>query len=274
MGVVMSISFDIGRFLVRPGRKLYGFLVRSRVKPGAVAEIASIPARYNITILHLAFSRTQSSEKPITALAFLDFTDSDISPEKLAEEVGKLEFVEEVKIIKPKVEGFIADTASFPLMVSASRAIIFSEEGLKGLIVDLRERIGSGAEAILYFSGFEVGRELAKKYFGVSELLGIKGLREKIIFAADVFMSVGYGILEILKFEENPPYALLRIHRCMECELGRNAGKPFSHFIRGILAGFNSQILGVKMFARETKCIAKGDPYCEFEVTPDRQKLI
>ena len=216
----MSASFDIGRFLVCPGRKLYGFLIRSKVKPGALAEIASIPARHGVTILHLTFSRTLSPEKPITALAFLDFTDSNVSPEVLAEEAEKLDFVEEVKIIEPKVEGFIADTVSNPLMLGENRAIILRDTGYKGLIVRIKERIGSGAEAILYYLGFEAGLEYGKKHREMGEKLGVKD--PATIYrdiSSSMFNCVGYGIMETVEISKNPPYALIRVYNCFECDL-------------------------------------------------------
>lgn len=266
----MWANFDIGRYYASPGKRLSGCLIKLKPRVGAAAELASIPAKHGVKIVYLAFP--PQLNKSAAALAFLDFTESDATPEELAEEARRLEFVEDVKIINPRFQGFIADTASSALTMGGSRAIVLSLEGLRGLLVNLRERMGSGAEAILYFSGFEVGREWCKKYSAMSERLGIRDVRGKAYLAADMFMSTGYGAVEILKFEEGHPYVLVRIHRCAECELGRGAGKPFSQFIRGALAGFASELLKQKMFAREDKCLARGDPYCEFEIVPEEAK--
>ena len=39
---------------------------------------------------------------------------------------------------------------------------------------------------------------------------------------------------------------------------------PLSHFVRGHLSGFLSGLLNAKVRAVERRCIAAGDPYCEF----------
>jgi len=41
---------------------------------------------------------------------------------------------------------------------------------------------------------------------------------------------------------------------------------PVCHFLRGYLAGVLSTILATRVEILETKCLAKGDDYCEFQV--------
>jgi hypothetical protein len=262
--------FGIERFMFYSGRKLYGFLITKVSIPGALAKIASIIAGKNLDIVCCSFSATERG-KMGTMIFFVDFTEINIKPETLAQEIEGLDFVKKVEIIKPKFEGFIADTASFPIMLGPHRAIIITEPGLRGLLVDIRNRIGTGAEAILYYIGYEVSQEWAKHYSELAEKIGVKDLAGKITVGCDIFKSAGYGSIEILKLEENPPYGQIRIYDCVECKLGRGTGKPFSHSIRGTAAGFAAEVFGQKMFAKEIKCIAKGDPYCEFEITPEKQ---
>ena len=169
------MSFGIERFMFYSGRKLYGFLVTKISIPGALAKVASIIAEKGLDIVCSSFSATERG-KIGTMLFFIDFTGIDLKPEALAREIEALDFVKEVKIIKPRAEGFIADTLSFPITLGPQRAIIMSEAGLRGLRVDIRERIGTGAEVILYFTGFEVGREWAKYYGNMAESIGIRDL--------------------------------------------------------------------------------------------------
>ncbi|MHA1711848.1 MAG: V4R domain-containing protein, partial [Candidatus Freyarchaeota archaeon] len=224
-------------------------------------------ARAGLNIVYSYFSATRLGETG-AFLYFIDFTGADIKPEELSKQIMSLDTVEKVEIIRPKVEGFIADTVSFPLTIGQFRVIIIDEITLKGLLVNARERIGSAAEPILYFLGSVIGSEWAKEFSKLAELIGIKDLQKKVAIFTDIFVAEGYGIGEVVKFEASPPYCLVRVRRCIECELGRGAGKPFSHLIRGMIAGFFSEIIGVKMFAKEIQCIAQGDPHCEFEVKP------
>lgn len=253
----METSFNIGRFLIRPGRKLYGFLIRSKVKPGVLSKLSAIPAEYNVTVLYLAYSTDQHSEGLASALAFLDFTDSKISPKELVRKVKQYGFVKEVKVIKPKINGFIADTVSNPLTMSGDRAIIFRKPGYKGLLADIR-RFGPGIETFLYYLGVEAGLEFGKKHRKAAKRLGITKPEEiHRNISESLFNCVGYGLMETVKIKTRPPYAIIRIHNCFECELGIETGKPFSHLVRGMIAGVLTELLGVKMLAIETKCIAK-----------------
>ena len=108
---------------------------------------------------------------------FIDFTGSDVGPEDLAEELRSLEFVERVEVIKPRFEGFIVDEVSFPIMLGPHRAIILSEPALRGFLIDFREHLGSGGEAMLYHIGRAVGAERARYVNELAERIGSQSWR-------------------------------------------------------------------------------------------------
>ncbi|RLF10226.1 MAG: hypothetical protein DRJ98_06565 [Thermoprotei archaeon] len=61
----------------------------------------------------------------------------------------------------------------------------------------------------------------------------------------------------------------MRFYDLFECvPVKYQKEKPNSEFFRGILSGGLSVIFDKVLLAVETKCIAKGDPYCEFVVKP------
>jgi len=260
--------FEIGRFLVCPGRKVYGVLAQSKAKPHILKELASILAEENVTTLYLSFSKTVKTEQLTTILAFLDFTEAKSKIEDLADRMKEKLLIEDVKIIKPKIDGFIADTVSNPLKIGDSKAILLRDIGIKGFVVDLRERMGSAAEAILYYLGFEAGLEFGKSHKQIGEKLGVKD-NVKIFkdISASMFICVGYGIMEVVNLEENPPRGTIRIYNCFECELGKKSEKTYSHLIRGMTAGVLTKLFNKQVSVKEVKCIAKGDPYCEFEIS-------
>ena len=76
------------------------------------------------------------------------------------------------------------------------------------------------------------------------------------------------GIAEDLSASVNYERAIVKVWNNIECSLGKkkNVKKPFSHWLRGLLAGFGTRFFGKKVSVIETKCIAKGDPYCEFVI--------
>jgi len=263
-------QFDIGRFLVVPERKFYCVMVKVQFRLGALEKLASLASKFGIGVCYVSYSMQRDYGKTVKAVVFLDVTDATAPMEKLIEEARKIEFVEEVRELKPEIEGLAIDMFSFPLTIGDSRVIILREHGMKGIINGLRERLGSAAETIQYYVGFEAGLEFGKNHKRLAEELGIKQPSEVFSkISAPLFMSVGFGIMKILKISNGPPYAYLRVHGCFECKCcPKKVEKPYSHLVRGMIAGVCSSIFGVEMFAKEVKCIAMGDPYCEFEVYP------
>ncbi len=48
--------------------------------------------------------------------------------------------------------------------------------------------------------------------------------------------------------------------------------RPVDHFIRGLMAGFVSETLGVELYCFESGCVAHGKPHCTF-VIKEKQKF-
>ena len=265
--------FDIGRFLIAPNRKFHCLLIKTELVPGALKELASIAAKYGVKVSYVSYSMPRSEKEAIKAIAFIDVTDATAPVEQLLAEARKIEFVKEIKDAKPEIDGFALDSFSFPLVVEGKRVIILRQQGIKGIINGLRKRLGSAAEAIQYFLGFEAGLEFGENHRRIGERLGIKKHSE--IFSrisAPLFVTVGFGVMKVLKISDNPPYAHIRIYGCFECECApKKSDKPYSHLVRGMIAGGFTRLFGVEMAAKEIKCVAMGDPYCEFEVYPRKQ---
>lgn len=259
---------SVERFMFYESRKLYGFRLEGRSRPGIIATISSIISEKGLDITYFSTTGTVRLRERGGSIIFIDFTGSDVRPEELAREFMALDFVDKVEIIRPKFEGFIADDVSFPVMLGGRRAIIFSEPALRGFLIDFRKKLGTGGEAMLYHIGREVGMERARNINQNAERIGVKDLRDKLEMGMLLLQCLGYAIPEIVEFSEEPPYLKIRLQNSIECELGRGAGKPFSHYVRGMITGYASELLQRDLLAEETRCIAMGDPYCEFEVKP------
>ncbi len=77
----------------------------------------------------------------------------------------------------------------------------------------------------------------------------------------------GAGWTELIGYEEADDKIIIRLERLWECEIQKSiVDKPASNFVRGLLAGFFKKLLGKEVVVKETKCIALGDPYCQFEI--------
>lgn len=254
---------NLGRLFFDKKRKMYGVALETKVEKGVVKRLSEIADNIGVIIRFIQVSMEKADSPTARAIAFLDFSNSNASPEEALRYVEKLDFVKEAQIIYPTANGTLSDEYFFPLIVGQERAVIFDKPAYESLFKGLIEKFGSAGEAILYYQGFNVG------YNTISDFEKIAGSRklEVLMELIKVYTRVlGWGIVEDIKVNLKTKRAKIRLSHCFECEIGKGSGKPYSHFIRGIAAGIFTRIFDKTTSAREVKCSAKGDAYCEFHV--------
>ena len=113
--------------------------------------------------------------------------------------------------------------------------------------------ISPANNAMLYLAGSRTGA----KFANLLEVYGEADMKNKI---KTFFENSGFGYVEFqgdsIKVVERPHY-------------GNNeefVGKEMCHFKAGFFAGTFSKLHGTGTLCSETKCRAKGDEYCEFEI--------
>jgi len=172
-------------------------------------------------------------------------------------------YVIDIKLIKPLFNGLICDPYFFPLNVFNERAIIFLRRNYEGMIKEIRRQLGSAAETLLYLMGYNIGVNYYEKG---GKIIAGRDLDKLIRLTIESIKQIGLGIIEIEEINSEKLEATVKIHQSSECELFKKSKKPESHFIRGIMAGWISQLFKSKVEVTEVKCIAKGDPYCQFKI--------
>ncbi len=182
-------------------------------------------------------------------------------PGEIAKELLKIEQIADVEVIDPLFDGFTSGRF-FPPKLWGERAIILREPGYRAFARNLRERLGSGYAAILYYIGFEMGAN----YFSAHKKVAGESFENLVKLSEAMFMQVGFGILKWIKIDTVGGLVIARVWDSFECELFKGGNEPSSHFIRGMLAGWASRLLEKEVSAVEVKCIAMGDPYCEFYI--------
>jgi len=122
----------------------------------------------------------------------------------------------------------------------------------------------NGAAALMYRAGFKGGYYFAERQ---AKLFGLKGFEilEKFISIASV--RGWWSKYEIIEFNENPLRVVMRFYNTIAEEWG-NVGRAVCHMWRGSLSAIMKYIMDstgkqVKVVGKETKCMAKGDSYCE-----------
>lgn len=256
--------FDVGRIIVAQKRKICGFAFEAGYEISVLRQLTELAETYSVQILYVQFSMPKPNDKTANAITFLDFSDSKLSPEEAEKILKKQKFVRSIELIKPLHNKFVSDTYFFPLVIDDNRALIFRKEIYEGIFKGVRNQFGTAGEAFLYYVGFEIGK---RAYMSYAQLAGTEDLKALITTAKAVNMTLGWGIFKDIKINEKSKAATVTLSESFECDLARGYGKPYSQFYRGAIAGMFTQYFKEKMKAEETKCIAKGDPYCQFEVS-------
>jgi predicted hydrocarbon binding protein len=139
----------------------------------------------------------------------------------------------------------------------------------------LEERIGEekATEFLKELGSFQIKQALVR----YTELLGIKMMEKYKFeeFGKDVLMILGYGNYEIKVQHENKRMILQSDNTPIAREFNLMFGKskrPIDFYLCGMFEEVGKCIFGVSMKCIETKCIACGDPYCQFEVFPAEEK--
>lgn len=86
-----------------------------------------------------------------------------------------------------------------------------------------------------------------------------------------LYSACGWGILELRELNMEKATCTIRATENFECATFKGqVTEPRSHFMRGHLSGVFAEVFGRDVLAKEVKCVAMGDPHCEFSVEPTR----
>ena len=241
------------------GRELVQFCISMKNVPGAMGQVASEVARHGVNILSGYMSAHPGEELGYVTF-FADITDATISLEELAAALKQLDVVVELEVHEAEVPGLIVDAAHFPLLFLGQEVVVIDLRMIGHMFSRLDEVFGTGASVILYEMGVRAGKVI------VEEVVEC-GIREEDVLKVLAALGVarGWGITEILSWDPRAVRLVLRVWENFECKpLAGRKRKPHSHFMRGVIAGIVSKLTGQPVKVREVKCLAKGDPYCEF----------
>lgn len=128
---------------------------------------------------------------------------------------------------------------------------------LEGRLKSLIKTFDSENEGVVVEE--EIYYNTAKNFGSRLNIESYNALREKM-------EELGIGQVRIVLISDEK--IIIQLFECFTCGEMEYRGKPICYFEGGILAGAISNISGEPMDAKETKCNALGDDYCEFELTP------
>jgi len=259
--------YEVGRLVALDETLPFIFYIeldaRSLNEPGILERITEIFLRYRVSILQLKMSAPLG--KPIRVIVIADMKGKEGLVEKIVKDLRLIYRALDAWVKPPIIEGVVIDSYSFPLSLHGRRVVLLRRDVYEGFIIGGWSRFGSGYGQLLYIVGFDAGRRAYKSHASLCP-----DKTKMLMLAKDLFQMLGYGILDYIYVSDKDKEALIRVYESFECELFKGKGGVRGNFVRGLIAGWLSANWGLKDFrkitAEELKCMAKGDPYCEFHV--------
>ena len=151
--------------------------------------------------------------------------------------------------------GFIKDK------ITGERCIIITQARMQEIFSRLSEIFQSGANVIIYEASKAAGKRFIKEISGVTKT--DKGLILKT--AVQRFTDAGLGKIEAVEFKLEEAEVKFRIWNNFFAEI-RCEESTYCNCIEGFVSGMYEQIMLKTPKIKETKCVGKGDPYCEWEM--------
>lgn len=234
---------------------------------GAMANVSILAASLKADIRQ-SLTYTLPNEPYAILNAFVSLRDPEVSLDQLVERLGQSVFVTDVQAFEGR-EGVVIDTISFPVNWQGRRVVILSQQAMARMLEDIRSVLGSGGDVILYELGTEYGKGIAEYFMGV---LGKDDLKRIYEYGLNVLAATGWGIPELVGSKNEFPNMTIKLSSCFECD-GRYSKYEVCSFMRGFLAGVFGTISEHNVHGEESKCLAKGDSYCQFQLRTGRISL-
>ncbi len=148
------------------------------------------------------------------------------------------------------------------LLYNDVRYLLIRPETLIAFQKAAEEKLGVGADELLYAGGYTGGTLSAKRYrevFGLSD-------EQSVAFMAKMGMEIGWGRFTICRLDVTAAELVLEVASSPFAAAFGRAERGVCHLIRGVFAGLASGIFGREVEAREEECLAMQHPTCKFVI--------
>ena len=142
------------------------------------------------------------------------------------------------------------------------RYLLIRPEVLVTFQKEIEKELGERADRILFQSGFQGGSLSSKRYREVFNF----SHEEIVRFMIEMGPQIGWGRFELERFDPNNKDLSVKVHHSPFAEAYGPSRTPVCHFIRGVLTGMASVVFDKESEVNEILCLAKGDPFCKFEL--------
>jgi predicted hydrocarbon binding protein len=154
------------------------------------------------------------------------------------------------------------DDARGALVYNEVRYLLIRPETLIAFQKAAEEKLGAGADELLFAGGFTGGSLSAKRY---REVFGLND-QQSVEFMAKMGTEIGWGALRVESLDVTRRELILVIASSPFARAYGTAERGVCHLVRGVFAGLASGIFGTQVEAREEECLALGHAQCKIVV--------
>jgi predicted hydrocarbon binding protein len=154
------------------------------------------------------------------------------------------------------------DDARGALLYKDVRYLLIRPETLIAFQKAAEEKLGAGADELLYAGGFTGGSLSAKRYrevFGLSDAQSVE-------FMAQMGAQIGWGKITVSRFDVSSCTLELVVESSPFAAAYGKSERGVCHLIRGVFAGLASGIFSRAVESREEECLAMGHARCKFVI--------
>ncbi len=246
-----------------PGKKVFLISVDLKNVPGALASVASILSEAGVNTLSGFTAIGGEEQKAIWG--FFAEAEKDLRAIQLKQLMDNSPYVTN-SIVVEGTGGLVVDTIHFPLKLNSGESMILARKEIFGdMFKRLGEMFGSGGEAIIFEEGEATGESDARR---LVEIFGRDVAQQSIPELSMLYLSLGWGRPELIRFNPKPFSATIRLFDSFECS-GQKSSKASSQFVRGHMTGLINILFEKRVKCKETKCLALGDECCEFVLSEE-----
>lgn len=241
-----------------PYRRVYVGSVVLRNLPGALASVAAVLGKEGVNLVASESADVEGTKT--SSWGFFAETHDPYDMNKLRALIEGTGMALKIELAEGK-DGIVVDKRHYPLRFnSGQQALAFRREDVVDMFSRIRKIFGSGANLVIYEMGVASGESDAK---ALLESMGHNLVKDNLLDLVYMYAAEGWALPEVVDFSLEPLRATIRFRDSFEC-VHMKSPVPNSLYLRGHLVGLTAVIFGKKTKVVETKCAAKGDPYCEF----------
>ena len=256
---------EIVTMLYKQNHRLFQIAFKSDLVDAPLTKVREALSPLGIRLLNATVSCPDG--RAGTWNVFLDSENYAITEQALRPRLAAVTALRDLRISGGNE--FVVDELYFPIVMSTTgaRIMLMTQESFQSMLSAMEQMFGSGASVIAFNEGSAQGSKYA---LGLRAL--IRGdIRKFVVELAKLYSATGVGVAEFVEMNLDDLHFIVRIADSIECQ-GKHADKHNSQWIRGHLAGAASSALDAQMECTETRCVAVGDTYCQFEVSKSKPR--